>query len=139
MLRTRCGTDGYLAPELRGALTKRNSRKPEIFTYALDIWSLGCLLHEMLSSKVPFFDTNTDNEDDDDIGPSPPCLDMDSLMAYCQGRLDFPTSALHEAGVSEDGIAFVKSLLSPRPEDRPTATSALMNPWLLDGGRETRE
>lgn len=42
---TQIGTPHYMAPEIW---------KSRSYTFAADIWSLGCLLYEMLSYKVCF-------------------------------------------------------------------------------------
>lgn len=55
---------------------------------------------------------------------------MNFLFEYCQGDVDFPTEILQNAQVSEEGIDFVKSLLTVNPKNRPTAAKALQSPWL---------
>lgn len=59
-----CGTQGYLAPELLRILPKKFSGgESEQFTYALDIWSLGCLVHELLTSETPFCELDFDPDE----------------------------------------------------------------------------
>ena len=40
------GTPGYIAPEIL---------KGETYSYPVDIWSFGCLLHVLLSATPPFW------------------------------------------------------------------------------------
>lgn len=54
-LRTSYGTHGYLAPEMIGFIPRSTQR----YTYALDMWSLGCLLHKLLTSDTPFLEKVT--------------------------------------------------------------------------------
>jgi hypothetical protein len=130
-LRTRCGTDGYLAPELMGIFHGQKT-----FTHALDIWSLGCMVYEMCTSLKPFHhlesSTGTDTSPLTGLEKSgkQSFLDITSLIEYCKGAMDFPSQALEESRVSREGITFIKSLLIAAPEDRETADSALQSPWL---------
>lgn len=128
VLRTMCGTPGYLAPELLGILPKE-LRLGYTHTNALDIWSLGCLVHEILASQTPFLETDPEILESG-LSISDLEIDMDFLYQYCRGQKDFPTDALQSSQVSEGGINFVKSLLAADPKYRPTATSALRSPWL---------
>lgn len=131
-----CGTRGYLAPEIQGVLPRR-FRTGEQFSFALDLWSLGCVVHELLTSQIPFVEIDNRCDDMDhmtglesgftEISGE---IDMESLCEYCRGEIDFPSEILHASQVSEEGIEFVKSLLVANPSDRATAVSALQNPWL---------
>lgn len=51
-LRTRVGSTAYMAPELIGMLPKE--LKDETYTNAVDIWSLGCVVHQLLTAEIPF-------------------------------------------------------------------------------------
>lgn len=134
-----CGTRGYLAPEIQGVLPRR-FRTGEQFTFALDLWSLGCVVHELLTSQIPFLEIDNGCDDMDDMTGLESSftemngeVDMESLCEYCRGEIDFPSEILHASQVSEEGIEFVKSLLVANPRDRATAASALQNPWLYHG------
>ena len=45
-LRTRCGTERYLAPEIYAGAAMRQRGKRESYTCAVDIWSLGVMVDE---------------------------------------------------------------------------------------------
>lgn len=45
-LRTVCGTSGYFAPERLGLLPANMFNSRWCFSHALDLWSLGCLVHQ---------------------------------------------------------------------------------------------
>lgn len=139
-LRTRCGTPGYLAPELLGLLPRKYvAGEVEVFTHALDMWSLGCMVHELLTLKPAFCDALTPEEPtviesgftDSSSGLE---VDMGILYPYCQGAADFPTEILRSSLVEDAGINFIKSLLAAAPGDRATATLAQHDPWLADTG-----
>lgn len=129
-LRTMCGTPGYLAPELQGFLPRR--LQGQTFTNALDIWSLGCLVHELLTLQTPFFLSSNGLTQDSDFEESD-SMDMDLFFKYCQGTADFPTEILQKSKVSRAGTDFVKRLLMANPADRPSATTTLQDPWLASG------
>lgn len=137
MLRTRCGTQGYIAPELLGLLPRRlRGRARHEFSHAIDMWSLGCLLHEMLTSQTPFLQADDDDDDDGFTDMTGldfiPDTDMEALHEYCQGRATFPIEILQASGVSRYGIGLIKRLLMANPTERPTAIRALQFRWLID-------
>lgn len=135
-LRTRCGTQGYFAPELLGLLPRRfRAGSSQEFSYAIDMWSLGCLLHEMLTSKTPFL--RLDDGDIDMTGVDfEPETDTEFLYDYCVGDASFPIEILQASGVSRNGITFIKQLLMPNPAMRPTAVRTLEHSWLAESDLE---
>ena len=82
------------------------------YTHAVDIWSLGCVLYFLICRKLPFPGS--------------------SLWRYCQGNSDVPDSLLRTAGMSSQGITFLKMLLAVTPSERPTASKALQSPWITE-------
>ncbi|RPB06519.1 kinase-like protein, partial [Morchella conica CCBAS932] len=50
--RTRVGTSGYIAPELLGMWAHLG--RGGLFGYAADLWSMGCIIYEIISCKKPF-------------------------------------------------------------------------------------
>lgn len=133
-----CGTQGYLAPEILGILPRRYKTRQE-FTHAIDMWSLGCLVHELLTAQTPFLDLGSGHDELSDMTESDFAAyqsetDMESLYTYCQGEADFPTHVLQSLNVPEEGIKLIKSLLLVDPGDRATASSALQSPWLANSG-----
>lgn len=133
VLRTICGTPGYFAPELLGFLpSKYKTSELEQFTFALDIWSLGCLVHELLTSKTPFRDAPQGPEDESGFTIAGTEVDMALYFKYCQETTTFPTEVLRNSQVDQLGINFIKNLLVVNPRERATVADALQNPWLAD-------
>lgn len=139
-LRTHCGTLCYQAPEQLGLLPRdRFARfrhaKANSYTSAIDIWALGAIVHQILTSEIPFLDTDQDLflSDFDSVPPEEksPTLDMGLIVDYCRGGKPFPTNSLltHRAGQS--AIDFVKSLMAPKPSDRLTAENSLKSDWFV--------
>ncbi|KAI5849632.1 ankyrin repeat-containing domain protein [Morchella snyderi] len=146
-VRSHVGTYGYMAPEVLGYFPKRRARHP---AYALDMWSLGILLHEIATCKKPFCfgATDTVQESDLDISDSESenvttptstpvyvaRLDEEFLGRYCSGHAEFPVEILNTSHMCNDlgGINFLKALLAAVPKDRLTATCALKAPWLAE-------
>lgn len=136
-LRTTVGTVGYLAPELLQLLPTAMARKT--YSKAVDIWALGCMVHELLTLETPFlladnFDSGVaaltlDDEWDDELMPE---TDMNALKSFCDGAAQFPTLSLVCAGVDEAAIEFVKMLLVANPEFRAAAKDALKSRWVCE-------
>lgn len=141
-LRSGCGTVCYQAPEQLGLLPRnmRTSLK-DSYTKVVDLWALGAVVHEILTSEIPFLDTYQDLDWTMDLTLTPdlssasnpdPTIDMNLLQDYCRGINPFPRESLRKNGVSKEGIDFVKSLMAVNPRDRVSATDALKSLWLLE-------
>lgn len=106
-------TPGYVAPEIlrRLAANPQDSNLP--YTNAVDIWSLGVIVHEILTGRLPVHDTAKK-------------LDLRRLAA-----MEAPTSA----------IQFVESALEKDPRCRPTARELVVHEWINreGGGGESVE
>lgn len=99
------------------------------YSVAVDLWALGVIIHEVLTSEIPFLDTYQASDIDldltlcaEDMGPQ---LDSQRLHSYCNGSDTFPAESLQESGVVEEGIDFVKGLMAINPADRRSAKDAL--------------
>lgn len=56
--------------------------------------------------------------------------DQRHLARYITGAFSFPSEVLLMNKVSEDGLEFTRSLITPQPESRPAAKKCLQSPWL---------
>ncbi|PUU83722.1 kinase-like domain-containing protein [Tuber borchii] len=108
-LRTRVFTRSYSAPEILGAL--ESSLEASEYTRAVDIWSLGCVMFEVLTGSVLF---------------KMECF----VWHFCYGKAEIMLGPLREAMSDEGGFEFVGGLLPPEPMGRPSAVEALRDPWL---------
>jgi len=111
VLHTQVSTRIYAAPEVLGS--DPNS-ETSIYTNSVDIWSLGCVIYELLVGTFLF-----DSEH--------------QVSRYFFGLRSFPEDKLKElpTPIDDAGISLLKSMLSIKPEDRPTAADALGNAWLV--------
>lgn len=131
-LRTHCGTVVYQAPELLGLLPREIAGTPQSYTKNVDIWAFGAVVHEVLTSEIPFLEPAAIGDSSMDSSfptMSTVSVDMAVLYNYCRGR-PFPTKTLEDHEICLDGINFVKSLMTANPMDRVSAPDALMHSWL---------
>nr|XP_035150819.1 serine/threonine-protein kinase MARK2-like isoform X1 [Callithrix jacchus] len=97
------GTLAYMAPELFGA---QGYECP-----AMDIWSLGVTLFQMVSNNLPF-----------------------SAVSRTQlKRLILSGQYVSPQYFSEGLKRLIKNLLTPDPNERPTADKVMGDPWVNDG------
>ena len=108
-LKTEIGTPDYLAPEVLGYVEEETSR----YTNAVDLWSLGCICHRLLTLESPFPKIN-------------------ALARYCLGMSELPIEAAYKSTVTEEAIILVKDLMNVQPSNRIDAEAALQSVWLKD-------
>lgn len=103
-LKTTTGTQGYMAPEMH------DTSKPK--TNRVDIWSLGCVLYRMFAGKLLFNDP----------------------MEVLRYALTAPSSPLllDNIGFSISCVSFLRDILQPIPEDRPSAEDCWKKPWITN-------
>lgn len=132
-LRTQTGTIAYSAPELYGLLPNRLKPR-DVYTNAVDMWSLGCVVHEMLTTERPFIEQAHAVDPESsllfDTCTSEPQIDIDVLIDFCRDEKFFPEEPLQKSGGSVNQIRFVKALLVPDPCLRLSAVNALASPWM---------
>ncbi|RUS26439.1 kinase-like domain-containing protein [Jimgerdemannia flammicorona] len=105
LLKTKCGTPAYLAPEIQ------NHTEEKPYSKAVDLWSLGVVVYQMIARKMPY-----------------ECSTQYVLIdAIIQGDLDL--TPFTKGGYTVD---FVTRLLEVDPKQRMTANEALKHPWLMD-------
>jgi len=108
---TQVATQIYGAPEVLGL---DSSSETSVYTNSVDIWSLGCVIYELLAG-TRLFASET------------------QVSRYFFGISPFPEDKLKALPTPTDdvGIALLKSMLEIQPEDRPTVADALGNAWLM--------
>lgn len=134
----RVGTQPYNAPELQGL-----GKEQPIYTNAIDMWSLGCIMHEMLTSKLAFSRTSAAPTTVSTMSTQPETgectFDYELLSSFClTEEPKFPTELLEQAGASSKAINLLRSLLRVNPEERLTAESALQAPWIAEEPEDGR-
>ena len=99
------------SPPLRGPRTAENTAD---YTSSVDIWSLGCVVYELLVGSNLF-------------------ASWDQFARYFRGKRSFPEDILRGLSppICDAGISLLKSMLLIQPEDRPTAAEALNDVWLM--------
>ncbi|PUU79028.1 kinase-like domain-containing protein [Tuber borchii] len=119
-LHTQVSTPLYGAPEVLGL--DSNSETSD-YTNSVDIWSLGCVIYELLVGKRLF-------------------ASWDQVSRYFFGKRPFPEDSLRGLSRPTDdaGVSLLKSMLSIQPGGRPTAADALNDVWLagLTSNKEHR-
>lgn len=105
------------------------------YSNGVDIWALGCIIHEMLTGEIPFLGSIQESDpqlsletiSNDALMPQ---TDITALQAFCNGRIDLPTDSMQRSGVSTAAVECVKSMLVAIPNSRITAQDALQCEWL---------
>ncbi|PUU76904.1 kinase-like domain-containing protein, partial [Tuber borchii] len=107
---THVGTQSYCAPEVLGL---DPCSETSMYTNSVDIWSLGCVIYELLVGARLF-------------------ASVTQVSRYLHGKDPFPEFTLKRLSIPVDnaGISLLKSMLTIQPEGRPTAASALGHAWL---------
>ena len=99
-------TPGYEAPEF---LCGERSSDP----HAMDMWSLGIVLQYALTHKEPeTYHTQA------------------SMSDFTDDRVQ--QDDLEKRGISQQGIRFLRKLLSTNPSERPGPTQALQDQWICE-------
>lgn len=113
----RCGTPGYVAPEVLSRETSRAALSQ--YSTACDLWSVGVVVYILLSASPPFFG-QTDAE-------------MNARVRA--GSYRFPHK--YWEGISSSARDFLGRLLAVDPARRMTAAEALQHDWVVSIGVHT--
>lgn len=81
-----------------------------VYSIAVDMWSLGCIIYRLLTKKEPF----TTNQ---------------LVKLYYENGV-FPAAEQANDRISQAAIEFIAKLLRVEPEERLTAGLAFKEPWL---------
>jgi len=109
---TQVSTPVYSAPEVMGLDSNSETSN---YTNSVDIWSLGCVIYELLTGAKLF-------------------VSEGQVSRYYFDKWPFPENKLKGLSppIDDVGISLLKSMLVIQPEDRPTVASALSHGWLAD-------
>jgi len=137
----------HSVPALTEYVATRWYRAPEIllsspsYTKGVDMWSLGCILAEMLLGKPLFPGDSTFDQIERIIRaiPTPSRADIDIIGSqYAQTVVERaqrkPKTTIQDImpkGTASDGIDLIKQLLVFNPEKRPSAESCLKHPYVV--------
>ena len=103
VMKTACGTPGYVAPEVLGR---------EAYSHQVDLWSIGVIVYILLCGFPPFYGDN----------------DAQMFKRIKAGQYKFLSP--YWDPISADAKDFVKNLLVVDPRKRMTAAEALNHRWL---------
>jgi len=111
---TYCGTPLYMAPEML---------RKEQYSYPVDLWSIGCMMHELLCGEPPFTGKNM--------------MELERNVKSFHGLFSEDTTVTKRIkkqfvryGVSDRAQDLVAQFLDPDPRKRITAADAMMHDWI---------
>ncbi|XP_026477220.1 extracellular signal-regulated kinase 2-like [Ctenocephalides felis] len=140
-------------PTLTNYVATRWYRAPEIltaskkYTKCVDMWSLGCILGEMLRGK-PLFQGNSTINQVEKIMAALPTPSQEDIISVCSGygsalvsTQPTPDRSLHSLmeGYPEDARDLVESLIVLNPNHRLTASEALEHEYVRRFYRKSGE
>lgn len=113
LLTEKCGTPAFMAPE------QMNIGKSRGYNHSVDVWAAGITMFMLMSGgKHPF------------VCPAGK-LDEKKLS---EGNLDFASQGIfgmfQQGGFSEAARSFCRRMVSPNPQSRITADSAVKDQWM---------
>lgn len=111
---TYCGTPLYMAPEML---------RKEQYSYPVDMWSIGCMMHELLCGEPPFTGRNM-HELEKNV-KSFHGLHSEPTKVTARIQKQFATY-----GVSPGAQDLIACLLHPDPSRRITASDAMAHDWI---------
>ncbi|EDV23520.1 uncharacterized protein TRIADDRAFT_50520 [Trichoplax adhaerens] len=138
-------TEEVANPNLTDYVATRWYRAPEIllssqrYTFGVDMWSIGCILGEILIGKALFPGTSTLNQVEKivQVIGHPRSEDIQDLESNYAASLlhqikTYPSTSLGGlcAGVPDDAMDLLKKLLHFNPKKRLTAEQALKHPYI---------
>ena len=110
MMKTACGTPGYVAPEIL--------KNKGYAGGGCDLWSTGVILYVLLCGFPPFYDE-----------------DLNALFKdIMQAKYDFPSPYWDK--ISQGARSLVEGLLVVDVSKRLTATQALQHKWIKEAAAE---
>lgn len=136
-----------ITPVLTEYVATRWYRAPEIllgsqkYTKGVDMWSLGCILGELLLGKPIFPGTSTLNQLDRilELTGRPIPEDIEAIQSSLAGTMlealpQTKTKPLHEffPTASDEALDLLKNLLQFNPNKRLTAEEALEHPYVSE-------
>ncbi|KAH7143414.1 kinase-like domain-containing protein [Dactylonectria macrodidyma] len=107
------GTLGYMAPETMGFF--RSDESIGTYSVTVDVWAVGVIAVELLLKKLPF-------------------RDLADVSGYLHGVVSLDLGGVDGVDLSPPCRDFLRGLLTPSPVTRPTASAALIHPWLAEPG-----
>jgi len=111
-MHTRCGTPGYVAPEIL-------LHRP--YTLSVDLWSVGVILYILLGGYPPFHENDQ----------------KDLFRKIRKG--DFKFHDMYWHNISNDAKNLISSLLTVNPLERLDASSALTCRWIRSSPADTTD
>lgn len=108
MVYSRCGTPGYIAPEIIGA---QESEMSVVVSPKCDVFSVGVILYYLLFGKNPFETPNGSAED--------------ALLKNMEVKIELPQTIV--STINKDLLRLLKHMLTVTPETRPSAKKCLQS------------
>uniref|UniRef100_A0A061RTS5 Serine threonine protein kinase n=2 Tax=Tetraselmis sp. GSL018 TaxID=582737 RepID=A0A061RTS5_9CHLO len=109
---------GYHFPAINMSASATMAQIDIPYTPAVDIWSFGCMVYELLTGKLPFNPTREGLSEDDEA--------LETARRITEDDIPVPLCA----PISDEAVSFIRFAMQKDLSLRPSAEDLMLHPWV---------